>query len=152
MAQRTRKADNPALRADVEQLRRMGPLSLSDVNELAARHDTTAGTVRVVRAEIGRQLAAEAAAAPRRGGRTVTEFSGSQLRDYRVHARLMQDELAKMAKVSRGEIGHLERGHRKPTLKTLRNLETALGTPPGALLDGYDGPAPADQPAREAAR
>ena len=28
--------------------------------------------------------------------------------------------------VSRGEIGHLELGHRKPTLKTLRMLEKAL--------------------------
>jgi transcriptional regulator with XRE-family HTH domain len=46
----------------------------------------------------------------------------------------MQDELANIAKVSRGEIGHLERGHRKPTLRTLRNLAAALGIDASMLL------------------
>jgi transcriptional regulator with XRE-family HTH domain len=74
---------------------------------------------------------------PRRraGGRTVADFSGTQLRAYRTAARLMQDELGQMAGVSRGEIGHLELAHRKPTLKTLRNLEHALTVRAGWLQD-----------------
>jgi transcriptional regulator with XRE-family HTH domain len=40
-----------------------------------------------------------------------------------------------MAGVSRGEIGHLELAHRKPTLKTLRNLEAALGVRAGWLQE-----------------
>lgn len=133
-APRKRKADDPALRADIEALRREGlPVNRE---ELAARHGVTTSVVQVARSEIDRQLEAEAAsAAERPGGRTVTQFDGRKLRANRVARRLMQEELALKARVSRGEIGHLERGHRKPTLRTLRNLEEALGVPAGALLE-----------------
>jgi len=130
-SQRTRKADNPALRAEVEKLRRAGqPVPRG---EIAMRHGVTTSVVQVVRSEIDQKLLAEAARPP--GGRTVADFSGPQLRAYRTARRLMQDELGRIAGVSRGEIGHLELGHRKPTLKTLRNLETALGMRAGWLQE-----------------
>jgi DNA-binding XRE family transcriptional regulator len=134
---RKRKADDPALRAEVEKLRREG-MSLNR-EDIAARHSVTTSVVQVVRSEIDRMLEAEASAAGRPGGRTVTTFDGRKLREHRIASRLMQEELAARAKVSRGEIGHLERGHRKPTLRTLRNLEKALGVPDGALLTTCDG-------------
>lgn len=131
---RRRKADDPALRSEVEQLRREG--QTLNREDIASRFGVTTSVVQVVRSEIDRMLEAEAAAAAGRpGGRTVTQFDGRKLREHRIDRRLMQEELALAAKVSRGEIGHLERGHRKPTLRTLRNLEEALGVPAGALLE-----------------
>lgn len=131
-AQRRRKADDPALRAEVEELRRAG-LTLNR-EEIAARHGVTASTVQVVRSEVDSKLRDEAEKDARPGGRTVADFDGAKLRQYRINARLMQEELAAKAGVSRGEIGHLERGHRKPTVRTLRNLEEALLVEPGELL------------------
>lgn len=130
--QRRRKADDPALRAEVERLRRDGqPINRA---ELAARFGVTTSVVQVVRSEIDHLISTEPA--PRRpGGRTVANFSGTQLRAYRTAARLMQDELGERAEVSRGEIGHLELAHRRPTLKTLRNLEAALGVRAGWLQE-----------------
>jgi DNA-binding XRE family transcriptional regulator len=142
-APRRRKADDPALRAEVEELRRAGlPINRADI---AARHGVSSSVVQTVRSEIDQVIAAEPAyerqpdpepepATARPGGRTVTEFDGTCLRALRRDRRLMQDELALMAGVSRGEIGHLERGHRKPTLRTLRNLEKALEVPAGTML------------------
>lgn len=131
MTERMRKADDPALRADITELRRKGkPI---DRKAMAAKHGVTTSVVQVARSEIDQMLGREAGHGRRPGGRTVADFAGPQLRDYRTASRLMQDELGLMAKVSRGEIGHLELGHRKPTLKTLRNLEEALGIRAGWL-------------------
>lgn len=131
---RPRKADNEALRREVETLRRQGePLNREDI---AARHNVGVGTVQVVRSEIDAMLAAEAGTAAvngadplavvRAGGRTVQEFDGRKLLAERKRRMLMQDELAELASISRGEIGHLERCRRKPTLRTLRRLAEAL--------------------------
>lgn len=146
--QRARKADDPALRAEVERLRRAGlPLNRK---ALAAQFGVGEGTVQQVRSEISRELAAEAGPGAAFGGRTVQEFDGAQLLEARRHKLLMQDELAEMAGVSRGEIGHLERGHRKPTLRTLRNLAAALGVDAADLLKvpageaHLNGPRPGD--------
>jgi transcriptional regulator with XRE-family HTH domain len=131
---RIRKADDPALRAEIERLRRAG----QSINreDMAQRFGVTTSVVQVVRSEIDHLLSTEDSAPRRRaGGRTVADFSGSQLRAYRTARRLMQDELGQMAGVSRGEIGHLELAHRKPTLKTLRNLEHALTVRAGWLQD-----------------
>jgi DNA-binding XRE family transcriptional regulator len=118
----------PALRAEVEALRRAGrPVNRA---EIAARHGVGATTVQYVRAEIDKQLAAEGLRPA--GGRTVRQFDGAKLLRLRQGGNpsghwFMQHELGKLAGVSRGEIGHLERGHRKPTIRTLRNLAWALG-------------------------
>lgn len=135
MGRAPRKADDPDLRAAVEKLRRAG----EPVNRerLAEQFSVSTGTVQVVRSEIQRMLDAEMAGTGELGvhvnGRTVQEFDGSKLFGLRREAVLMQDELGRLAidprtgkGVSRGEIGHLERGHRKPTVRTLRNLVAAL--------------------------
>ena len=140
-----RKADTTALRAEIEELRRAGlPLNRA---ELAARHGVSTTTVQNIRAQADRELAA-GYGQPQRvtghpGGRAVREFDGLALLRLRRARLLMQEELAVMSGVSRGEIGHLERGHRKPTLRTLRNLAAALEVDAGELLavaaEGSDG-------------
>jgi transcriptional regulator with XRE-family HTH domain len=130
---RVRKADDPALRAEIERLRRAG--QTINREDMAQRFGVTTSVVQVVRSEIDHMLSSEDAPRRRPGGRTVADFSGTQLRAYRTARRLMQDELGQMAGVSRGEIGHLELAHRKPTLKTLRNLESALNVRAGWLQD-----------------
>jgi len=127
---RARKSDDPALRADIEAQRRNG--HAVNRREMAAKHGVTESAVRTAVLEINASLGSERPRS-RPGGRTVTDFSGRQLHDFRHWARLKQDQLGTMAKVSRGEIGHLELGHRKPTLVTLANLESALGIPAGWL-------------------
>lgn len=137
-----RKADDPALRSEIEELRRAGQ-SL-DRGEIAARHGVGVGTVQLVRSEIDQMLAAEAGDAPlaevndittRIGGRTVMEFDGRRLLKERRRRTLIQEELAELAGISRGEIGHLERCRRKPTLRTLRRLAEALRINAADLLE-----------------
>ncbi len=154
MEQRTRprKADNPALRAEIEALRRAGePLQRE---ALATRHGVGVGTVQTVRSEIDAMLAAENVVplnGTRRGegGRTVTDFDGDRLLAWRKRRTLLQEELADRAHISRGEVGHLERGRRRPTLRTLRRLADALEIGPADLLvpgeDHYDNPAGAQR-------
>jgi DNA-binding XRE family transcriptional regulator len=135
---RTRKADNPALRADVEALRRAGePVHRQS---LAQRHGVGVGTVQVVRSEIDSMLAAENVVPMNgsrkgEGGRTVTDFDGDRLLAWRKRRTLLQEELAGKAGISRGEVGHLERRRRKPTLRTLRRLADALEIDSADLLD-----------------
>jgi transcriptional regulator with XRE-family HTH domain len=82
---------------------------------------------------MGRERRADDAAL-RFGGRTVQEFDGAKLFTLRRERLLMQEELGHLASVSRGEIGHLERGVRKPTVRTWRNLAAALGVDADLLL------------------
>src|SRR6267142_6060851 len=140
-----RKADDPALRSEIEQLRRAGQ-SL-DRAEIAARHGVGVGTVQLVRSEIDQMLTAEAGESSlaevndittRIGGRTVMEFDGRRLLKERRRRTLIQEELAGLAGISRGEIGHLERCRRKPTLRTLRRLAEALHINAADLLDPED--------------
>lgn len=149
---RARKADSPALRAEVERLRRAGePIQRES---LATRHGVGVGTVQTVRSEIDAMLAAENVvplngARRGEGGRTVTDFDCDRLLAWRKRRTLLQEELADKAGISRGEVGHLERGRRKPTLRTLRRLADALEIGPADLLvpgeDLYDNPAGAQR-------
>jgi len=150
-AKRARKADDPALRAEIEALRRAGePVQRES---LAARYGVGVGTVQIVRAEIDAMLAAENVvplnARRGEGGRTVTDFDCARLLAWRKRRTLLQEELADRAGISRGEVGHLERGRRKPTLRTLRRLADALEIGPAELLvpgeDHYDKPAGAQR-------
>lgn len=144
MSQARRKADDPALRSEIEELRRNG--HTLDRAEIAARHGVGVGTVQLVRSEIDQMLAAEAGAplaevndiTTRIGGRTVMEFDGKRLLKERRRRTLIQEELADLAGISRGEIGHLERCRRKPTLRTLRRLAEALKISPADLLEPED--------------
>lgn len=149
---RPRKADDPALRAEVEALRRAGePIQRES---LAHIHGVGVGTVQTVRSEIDAMLAAENVvplngARRGEGGRTVTDFDCARLLAWRKRRTLLQEELADKAGISRGEVGHLERGRRKPTLRTLRRLADALEIGPADLLvpgeDHYDNPAGAQR-------
>lgn len=146
MGNARRKADDPALRSEIEQLRRAGQ-SL-DRGEIAARHGVGVGTVQLVRSEIDQMLTAEAGEdsplaevndiTTRIGGRTVMEFDGRRLLRERRRRTLIQEELAELAGISRGEIGHLERCRRKPTLRTLRRLAEALHISAADLLEPED--------------
>ena len=141
-AGRTGKADDQALRSEIEALRRSSlPISRK---EIAERYGVSTGTVQAVRAQVDRELAAELPLNGPAPGRTVEEFDGRRLFELRRARDLMQDELGRRAVetsdpeprrgVSRGEIGHLERTHRRPTLRTLRRLAVALGVQTSDLL------------------
>lgn len=71
-------------------------------------------------------------------GRGIDGFRGAQLRRLRIRAKLTQNELAKIADVSAGEISHLECNRRRPTVLTLRKLCHALGVEPDDMLDWDD--------------
>lgn len=59
----------------------------------------------------------------------------SQLRTLRLRSKLSQDALAKRMGTTRSQYVKLERGERKLTEEWIRRAATALGVPPGALLD-----------------
>lgn len=134
-AQRARKVDNPGLHAHLEKLRR-ADLTV-DRKAVATQFGVSVGTVQAVRHMVDAKLAAEngTSVADFTGGRLVQEFDGRKLyhiRKFRLF--LMQEQLADLAGVSRGEVGHLERNLRKPTLKTLRKLADAMAVHPSELL------------------
>lgn len=125
--QRATKVSDPRLRAHVETLRRNG--EAVNRKDVAEQFGCSVGTVQAVRTMVDEKLAAEAHVSVQEftGGRLVQEFNGQKLYYFRKFVLFAeQAELAKMARVSRGEVGHLERGLRKPTLKTLRKLADAL--------------------------
>jgi len=57
----------------------------------------------------------------------------SRLRDLRLNAALSQDDLAKLAGVTRTTIIRLERGEPNPIPSTVRKLAEALNVKPQAL-------------------
>jgi len=133
-AGRTR-ADTQPLRSEIIAARRDGlPVN---VNDLAQRHGVGVRTVTSVRREVDRVLAS---ARERDGAnrRTVGDFDGDRLRTLRCGGApgglwLTQEMLGKLAGKSRGAIGHLENGHRKPTIVTLNAIADALGVSPSEL-------------------
>lgn len=134
------------LRAEIIRLRRAG-LSV-DRNlrrDLAATFGVSQRTVSAVSSEVSAVLAT---ATERDGAnrRTVAEFDGDKLYHLRRDPTpgglwLSQAQVAKLAGRSRGEIGHLERGHRKPTILTLVAVADALGVHPSALIKDSHGEA-----------
>ena len=59
---------------------------------------------------------------------------GSNIRDHRTAQGLTQLALAKVIKVDRSCIGHIETGTRSPTYKTLKKLASALHVPCAVLV------------------
>lgn len=55
---------------------------------------------------------------------------------WRTERGLTQEELARMAEISRPNLSGMERGRREVSLRTLRRLASALGITPGFLVDG----------------
>lgn len=67
--------------------------------------------------------------------RQSTKPATNNLRAWREHRRLSQDQLAELIGTKGNVIGHLESGERGLSDKWLRRLAPALGTAPGFLLD-----------------
>lgn len=59
---------------------------------------------------------------------------GKILREYRVRARISQEELAVSAQLNRNYIGMLERGERQPTLETILQIAEALNVSASTLV------------------
>lgn len=60
---------------------------------------------------------------------------GGELAAIRVEARLSQEGLAKLARISRNAVGEIERGITQPKLETLRALANAAATDGAGQLD-----------------
>ncbi len=83
-------------------------------------------------------------------GNPQLEALGALLRAQRLAAELSLRELAQRTNVSNAYLSELERGLHEPSLRVLRAIAAALGTPLGAILDraGVLGDEKADPDAR----
>lgn len=61
-----------------------------------------------------------------------------KLRQWRLTARLTQQQLANKAKVARSSIAHLENGYYAPSISVARKLSRALSSELGMELELYD--------------
>lgn len=66
--------------------------------------------------------------------KTALESLGALLRAQRMAAQLSLRELAARADVSNAYLSELERGLHEPSLRVLRSVASALGTPLGSIL------------------
>jgi transcriptional regulator with XRE-family HTH domain len=66
--------------------------------------------------------------------KAALEALGALLRAQRVSAAMSLRELAALTKVSNAYLSELERGLHEPSLRVLRAIAAALGTPLGPLL------------------
>jgi transcriptional regulator with XRE-family HTH domain len=89
---------------------------------------------------------------------TPLEALGALLRSYRVSAELSLRELSARTNVSNAYLSELERGLHEPSLRVLRAIASALGTPLGSMLasagileDSEDGDPQGDLRGTEAA-
>jgi len=83
----------------------------------------------------------------------IYAFLGKRVREERLAAGLTQSELARLARLTPGFIGYVERGERKASLETVGRLCDALKLSPGRLMGmGGAKATPADAQARRAAR
>ena len=64
---------------------------------------------------------------------------GAELRKAREAAGLTQEQIAKMAKLSREYISHLERDEYSPTLEVLLRVCAAIGTQAWTLVRNVEG-------------
>ncbi|MEA4882519.1 MAG: helix-turn-helix transcriptional regulator [Clostridia bacterium] len=65
---------------------------------------------------------------------------GARIREARKSRRMSQNHLAEMCNVNASYVGQIERGERRPSLRTLAALATALGTDASSLLLAPKGP------------
>jgi len=139
-AGRSRSADHQELRGDI--IRRVRENLPVDRGALATQYSVSQRTVTIVHNEVSTVLEA-AVASDGANRRTVQNFDGAKLNRLRHggapgHYWLTQEQLGKLAGKSRGAIGHLENGHRKPTIRTLCAIAAALGVEPAELLRGEE--------------
>lgn len=138
MGQSGRVADavHQDLRGEIIRLLRAG-LAV-DRGALAAQFGVSQRTVTAIRGDVEPVLAA-ATARDGANRRTVQNFDGKKLRHLRCGGApggvwYTQEQLGKLADRSRGEVGHLENNHRKPTIVTMNAIADALGVHPSELL------------------
>jgi transcriptional regulator with XRE-family HTH domain len=78
---------------------------------------------------------------------------GRRVREGRLAAGLTQSELARLARLTPGFVGYVERGERKSSLETVERICGALKISPGRLLGmGGAKATPADARGRRMAR
>jgi transcriptional regulator with XRE-family HTH domain len=65
----------------------------------------------------------------------VRRIVGENLRQYRLAAKLSQEEMAARMGVEQGYVSGLEAGRRNPTIVTLWHAAVALGIRPSLLLE-----------------
>jgi transcriptional regulator with XRE-family HTH domain len=70
----------------------------------------------------------------RASGQTQLAALGALLRSQRVAAELSLRELAELTDVSNAYLSELERGLHEPSLRVLRAIASALGTPLASML------------------
>jgi transcriptional regulator with XRE-family HTH domain len=68
--------------------------------------------------------------------KTALEALGALLRAQRLAAELSLRELSARTNVSNAYLSELERGLHEPSLRILRSIASALGTPLGSMLAG----------------
>ena len=62
---------------------------------------------------------------------------GEKLRAYRLERQWSQEEAAWQIGISLTQIGRLERGESRPSLKTMDRIEETFGLPKGSLISDY---------------
>lgn len=67
-----------------------------------------------------------------------------RLREMRLRSGLTQEQVARLLKVTRGAVGHWERGKNEPSLEMLRDLAKLYKTSTAYLLGETDDPTPPD--------
>lgn len=60
----------------------------------------------------------------------IAALVGSRIREYRIHNRLSQEELADMAKMHPAHFGRIERGEENATLESIEKIIKALNIAP----------------------
>lgn len=59
----------------------------------------------------------------------ITKIIGERLRNYRLKAKMSQENLAELAGVHPTYIGQLERGEKNPTIESIEKIARALHLP-----------------------
>jgi|TARA_B110000977_G_scaffold14110_1_gene17588 transcriptional regulator with XRE-family HTH domain len=65
---------------------------------------------------------------------TLTKTFGSQVRVLRTSFNITQEQLANLANIDRGHMGHIERGSKSPSLDKVEKIANALNVSAHSLL------------------
>ena len=65
---------------------------------------------------------------------TLTKTFGRQVRVLRTSFNITQEQLANLANIDRGHMGHIERGSKSPSLDKVEKIANALNVSAHSLL------------------
>ena len=65
---------------------------------------------------------------------TLAKTFGSQVRELRTSFNITQEQLANLANIDRGHMGHIERGSKSPSLDKVEKIANALNVSAQSLL------------------